>query len=267
MKEIIEKYRKYLIVNGSSYSTITSYTQQVSHFLNEVNLDNISTETIQDYFYNLKDKFSNSTLNIYKSAIKSFLTFLGKDNIKVPKAYKLDKKLPEFITLKFLENNILPMVEVLFDRPLKTKTVLYFMFYSGLRVSEVASLKRSDFDLENKTVKIYSKKNKTERIIPYPKKIKDILEIYFNVEYEETGAFNIGAGGIKRFFEKLNPYFKDINLHAHIMRHSGATHWRKKGISIENIQYLLGHSNIQSTMIYAHADCQEIFDDFRKKVK
>jgi len=267
MSEIIEKYKKYLVVNGCAYATIASYIQRVSCFLNEVKLEAITTESIRDYLFTLQDKFSSSTLNIYKCAIKSFLTFLEKDDIKVPKYSKRIKKLPEYITLKFLENNVIPMAEVLFDKVLKTKTVLYFMFFTGLRVSEVASLKREDFNLENLTVKVYSKKNKTERILPYPKKIRDILEQYFCFEEENKTAFNIRTGGIKVIFQKLNPYFKDINLHCHIFRHSAATHWRKCGVSIENIQYLLGHSNIQSTMIYAHADCHEILMDYYKRIK
>jgi len=267
MNEIIEKYKKYLSVNGCAYATIASYTQRASYFLNEVKIEDITTESVRDYLFTLQDKFSPSTLNIYKCAIQSFLTFLEKDDIKVPKYHKLNKKLPEYITLKFLENNVIPMTEVLFDKALKNKTILYFMFFTGLRVSEVASLKRADFDLENLTVKVYSKKNKTERIIPYPKKIRAILEQYFCFEDEEKTAFNIKSGGIQAIFKKLNPYFKDINLHAHLFRHAGATYWRKCGISIENIQYLLGHSNIQSTMIYAHCDNKTIFDDYHKKIK
>ena len=267
MKEIIEKYKKYLVVNGCAYATIASYIQRVNYFLTKVELENISTETIRDYLFNLNDKFAPSTLNIYKCAIKSFLTFLEKDDIKVPKYSKRKKKLPEFVTLKFLENNIIPMAEVLFDKVLKTKTVLYFMFFTGSRVSEVASLKRVDFNLENLTVKVYSKKNKTERILPYPKKIRDILEQYFCFEEENKTAFNIRTGGIKVIFQKLNPYFKDINLHPHLFRHSYATHLRKLGVSIENIQCLLGHSNIQSTMIYAHADNSAIIEDYHKKIK
>lgn len=267
MKEIIKKYKKYLIVNGSSFSTITNYTQITKYFLNRVKLENITTEAIRDYFFTLKDKLAPATLNLYKSGIKSLLVFLEKDDIKVPKSFKLPKKLPEFITLKFLENNVIPMVEVLFDKPLKTSAILYFMFYSGLRVSEVASLKREDFDLENKTVKVYSKKTKKERIIPYPIKIKEILEQYFCFEDENITAFNIKTGSIKSIFKKLNPYFKDINLHPHTFRHAYATHLRKSGISIENIQYLLGHSNIQSTMIYAHSDNKAILEDYHKKIK
>lgn len=267
MKEIIEKFKKYLQVNNLSYSTVNSYIYHLTFLLKQIKIDDITTESITDYYLSLKDKYSPSTIAISKIALSNFLEFLNISGVKIPKNGKKRKSIPEFITLKFLENNILPMVEVLFDRPLKTKTVLYFMFYSGLRISEVASLKRSDFDLENKTVKIYSKKNKTERIIPYPKKIKDILEIYFDIEAEEKGAFNIRIGGINTIFQKLKPYFKDINLHPHLFRHAAATNWRINKISIEDIQYYLGHSDIHSTMIYAHADTKSMFTDFWKKIK
>ena len=267
MKKIIEKYKKYLLVNESSYSTITSYTQKVDYFLNQVKLEDISTETIQDYLLKQREKLLPSTLNLYKSALKSFLNFLEKDNIKMPKSAKLPKIPPEFITLKYFENDIIPMVEVICDKVLKYKTILYFMFYSGLRVGDVASLHRNNFDLEKKIVKVYIKKGKKEITIPYPKKVKDILEQYFSIEEEIKGAFNIKKAGIQAIFKKLNPYFEKINFHPHLLRHSGATHWRKKGIKIEDVQYLLAHENIQSTMIYSHADKEVIIENFHKMVK
>ena len=101
-----------MIVKGSSHSTITNYTQIANHFLNQVKLENISTESVIDYFFNLKDRLASSTFNLYKSGIKNLLIFLEKDNIKFPKSSKLDKKLPEFITLKFLFNIFIALLTI-----------------------------------------------------------------------------------------------------------------------------------------------------------
>lgn len=219
MKEIIEKFRKNLQVNNLSYSTVTNYCYYISVFLKEVDIADITTEKVADYYFTLKDKYSLSTIAISKNALRNFLEFININNIKIPKQGRKRTKLPEFITLDFLENDLLPMVETLCERALRTKTVLYFMFYSGLRVGEVASLKRDDFDLENKTLKVYSKKSKAERIIPFPKKIKDILEMYFDSEEERKGAFNITKTGIQSIFTMMKPYFENINLHSHTLRH------------------------------------------------
>ena len=57
MKEIIEKYKKYLIVNGCAYTTILSYTQRVACFLEQVKIEDISTKTIRDYFFHFTSYF------------------------------------------------------------------------------------------------------------------------------------------------------------------------------------------------------------------
>ena len=179
MNNIIEKYKKHLQVNDLSYSTITSYINYVTHFLEQIDINNITTENVENYFFTLKDKFAPRTLNLCKNALKNFFNYLNINDVKMPKFNNIPKRLPKYITLEFFENDIVPMIETICERSLKVKTILYFMFYTGLRVGEVAVLKRDDFDLKNNTVKIYSKKTKRERIIPFPKKNKGYFRHIF----------------------------------------------------------------------------------------
>lgn len=267
MKEIVEKYKEHLIVSSNSYATIDSYTRKINSLLEAVPLDKLSTETIRSYLLTLENKLTPSSINVYKSAFKSFTEFIERFDIHIPKSAKLGKKLPQYFTLEFFEESIIPITELVFRNPFKIKTLLYFMFYSGLRVGDIAKLHRADFNLENKTVRVYNKKNKQERIIPFPAKIEPLLEVYFESEPEIKSAFNFSKKGIQSLLSKLNTYFKDVNIHAHTFRHSSATYMRKSGMKIEDIQYILGHININSTMIYAHADNRQLINEYHKKVK
>lgn len=263
---MVEKYKNWLIVNGNSDTTIVAYIQRVTNFLSKISINNIDEEQITNYLLDLKKNNSPSTVNGYRCAIKSLLEYLKKD-IKVPKQLKIERKLPEFITKETFENEVIKVVECICHKPLKIKAILYFMFFTGIRESEIVSLNRKNINLEKRTAKIYNKKGKSEKIVLFTKKVKDIISNYFSTENEITNAFNTSTNAINKMFKKLKPYFKDINLHAHLFRHSYATHLRNEGFSIEDIKELLGHKNIQSTMIYAHANIKKIKEKYDKKIK
>jgi len=263
---MLNKYKNWLIINGNSDATIVAYLQRIKHFISKVSLDTLDEEKIIEYLLELKQNNSPSTVNGYRCAIKSLLEYLKKD-ISLPKQLKIEQKLPEFITKEMFEDEVIRVVECIFTNPLKVKAILYFMFFTGVRESELASLQRKNIDLEKRTAKIFNKKGKSEKIVIFTNKVKTIISHYFSTENEETNAFNISSNAIRKTFQKLKPYFKNINLHAHMFRHSFATYLRTEGFSIEDIKELLGHKSIQSTMRYAHADIKKIQEKYDKKIK
>lgn len=266
MQEIIEKYKKHLQVNDASYSTVANYIGWIKIFLSKISIENITKDNIENFLFDLKDDYKKSTLNICKSAIRSFLKYLD-NNTKVPKGTRIIQEIPKYITLEFLENDLIPVVEWIFPNALKVKTIFIFLFFTGLRVGEVASLKRSNFNLKELKVKYLNHKTKKERIVFYPKDVALLLEQFFCIEEEITSAFNIKISGIQHFFKKLKPHFPEMELSAHTLRHAFATHLRKQGVRIETIQYLMGHSNIKSTMIYAHTDTKAIKEEYLSNVR
>lgn len=263
---MLNKYKNWLIVNGNSEATISAYLQRIDHFLNAVTIETLDEEQIVNYLLSVKEKSSPSTVNGYRCAIKSFLSYIKKE-VKLPKQLKIEQRLPEFITKEVFENEVAKVAECIFTKPLKVKAILYFMFFTGVRESEIATLQRKNIDLEKRTAKIYNKKGKSEKIVLFTERVRDIISQYFSVENEDTNAFNTSINSIKKTFQKLKPYFKNVNLHAHMFRHSYATHLRSKGFSIEDIKELLGHKSIQSTMRYAHADINKIKEKYDKKIK
>jgi len=263
---ILSEYSKWLEVNGKSKTTIEQYSQQIRDFLSKIKLEDISEKTIITYLLELKNKYAPKTVNLYRTAIKSFLDYLKKD-VPIPKQLKIEQKLPEFITLKYFESNVIPMIDLIFENPLKIKTIMYFMFFTGLRVGEISLLKRKYFNLKERTVKIFSPKTKKERIIFYNKKTRNLLDMYFGTTPESKNAFNTETSSIKGYFKRLKPYFKDINFHAHLLRHSFANHFLVNKGEISILKELLGHASIQSTMRYAGLNQEQLkkkYDEFIK---
>jgi len=264
---MIDKYKAWLISNGSAKNTVISYCNLMTKVLQVIDLDNLTEENIVKYILELNEKYKDTTVNQTKKALRSFCRFLNLD-IRIPKDKTVDIRLPKFITEEYFEKEIINIVPHLFNSPLKINAMLYFLFYSGLRKGEFINLKRNDINLTKSTIKVYRQKTKTERLtILAGKKAKSFVELYFGTEAEGDNAFNISEASLKYIFEKIDSYLKNQEFYAHLLRHSFATHLRKKGVSIEDIQYLLGHKNISTTMIYAHVEIDGLKNRIDKIIK
>jgi len=159
------------------------------------------------------------------------------------------------------------MIEDIFPNPLKVKAILYFMFYTGVRQSEMVPIQRKDIDLKACIAKIYEKKTKKERLAVFPPRITKILLDYFNYCPEGENAFNIGKHSITYIFKALKHFFPKIRLRPHLLRHSFATHLLRKGVDIAVVSKLLGHSNISTTERYLRLDISLIKEVYNNKIK
>lgn len=137
-----------------------------------------------------------------------------------------------------------------------------------MRVSEAANLKLSDIDFERKQIFIKNGKNKKDRYTLLANEtillIKSYLQIFNPIEYlfySNDICNKISIACIQKAFKKLilkNNLNKEI--HIHTLRHCFATHFLENGTSIFYIMQLLGHSNIQTTMIYLHMQSLDKLD-------
>jgi len=260
---MLDKFKEYIKLN---YSNLTYY-YRVREFLKEVSLENISEETIQKFILTKKETKAIETINLYIKALKVFLKFLKKD-IELPKLFKPIEKVPDYIDLDYFEKQIIPVVECIFKNPLRTKAVLYFMFYTGLRRNELYTIKRKDIDLKEREVKIYAQKVKTEEVRFFPQKIADLIKTYFSVEPEINNAFNLFKNTVTNIFKTLKPHFKDIKLRPGLFRHSYATYLFEQGAGALDLQKFLGHKNIQSTLKYTNRNktvMKKKYDEFTKR--
>ena len=187
---------------------------------------------------------------------------------------KLPYKLPNYLTYE--------EVDRLLDMPLKTdydyrtKAMLELLYATGMRVSELLSLRFSNIDLENTIVRVEGKGSK-ERIIPFNDTSKKYLELYLNFyrpklikpgkNYEELFLNNRGTPMTRQgLFKLLKQLCKELgikkNVSPHILRHSFATHLLNAGADLRVIQEFLGHSSISTTQIYTHVSKEHIKTEY-----
>lgn len=182
---------------------------------------------------------------------------------------KLGKSLPKAISYE--------QICRLFDMPdtntlmgYRDRTIMELFYSSGLRVSELAGLNRSDFDPSQLLLKIRGK-GKKERIVPVTKNACDWIHAYLNhserhreidghlAEKDHEAVFlnrfgtRLTTRSIDRLFVR---YLKESSLAAditpHTIRHTIATHWLENGMDLKTIQLLLGHNSLATTTIYTH---------------
>jgi len=261
MNEILEEYKAWLELQGKSKNTIKTYSIPIKKLLEFLKkhekIENIDINFLREYIkkeillrflINVKREknLDSNSIRLYVRAISSFLKFIEREDlIKHLKAPKTDKRLPKYITYEEFQE-ILKVVKKKRDR-----LILLLLFYTGVRVSELVNLKKSDIILNEGFIRVYGKGGK-ERIVPIPNFLIKELEEYLKVVNGEK-LFDISTRQVERIVKK---YAEKAGIKKkvtpHILRHSLATLLLTNGIDIRYIQEILGHSSISTTQIYTH---------------
>ena len=167
---------------------------------------------------------------------------------------KNNRKLPVVLSAEELKR--------LFVAPQRLKhRVLFALIYSaGLRIGEVCRLKISDIDYDRKQIRIEKSKGKFDRYVPLSSHISKGLYKYMKSFMPKVYLFNgkekgkpLSKSSVQQSFRlavKKSDILKEVSVHS--LRHSYATHLLEQGVDIVTIKELLGHVDIQTTMMYLH---------------
>jgi len=165
------------------------------------------------------------------------------------------KKLPLFLSQKEIENLISGV------RKDKHKLGLYLMSHGGLRVSEMCTLKVADIHLQRGFMMITGKGNK-QRVVPINATLQKMIESYLakysyklNPESFILGGTRVSWHYVVKKYSEQNLDRKDV--HCHTLRHSFATGLYEKDVPIERISQILGHSKIDTTLIYSQISVEQ----------
>ncbi len=131
---------------------------------------------------------------------------------------------------------------------------------SGLRLGELLNLKVSDIDSDRMTIFVRSGKGNKDRRALLPKALLNELKSYYQLFRPESWLFFSMSKNKKLCRDSMSKAFKEAKRKAgvtkaggiHTLRHCFATHLLEAGTDIKTVQYLLGHSDISSTMVYLH---------------
>ncbi|MFH1663248.1 MAG: site-specific tyrosine recombinase/integron integrase [archaeon] len=264
-KIALQRTREELVISGYSEKTIKMYLCYLENFFRIVSkpLNGIAREDIVKYIAlkKEKDSLSNSSLSLIHAALKFFFEKIMKNKVLneiiIPKK---EKKLPNVLTQKEIKALIKAA------RAGRDRTIIEFLYSSGVRVSECSSMKVASLELNEGIARVKGGKGKKDRIIILSKKWMHNLKKYLKRKkiqsefvFSKKNGKPITPDTIERLVKKCAEK-AGIQKHVtpHSLRHSFATHLLESGENIRKIQELLGHSNLATTQIYTFVSTEEL---------
>ncbi len=296
LKQLKQQFLEYIeIERGRSMKTVENYDHYLTRFLSFIKTDNpteIKDETVRQFRLWLnrqltghdktkQDTLSKKTQNYYLIAIRAFLKYLARQEIKTLPSERIELAKTGERTLDLITHAEL---ERLLNAPngtdiksLRDKAILELLFSTGLRVSELCSL-TSDINLNSDELSVRGKGGKV-RVVFISDEAKKSVKEYLKARKDMGDGLFVHVG--KEVVNKqANPLHKRTverivkqyaikagiskRVTPHMLRHCFATDLLGNGADIRSVQALLGHSSIITTQIYTHVTDKHLHDIHKK---
>lgn len=292
----IKQYRSYLKLERSlADNSVEAYLRDVTklkEFFEIKNLECSPLKVSQTDIINFIEFINELGLSPYTQArmlsgLKSFYRFLlyeqliDKDPSELLEAPKLGRKLPD--TLEFFEiEQLLRAIDLSTPQGTRNRAMLETMYSSGLRVSELITLRISNIYFKEGFLRVVGKGSK-ERLVPVGREArkqmaiyKDEVRVHLDIKKgnEDILFLNNRGSQLSRVmvFMVIKDLAKNIglkkNISPHTFRHSFATHLIEGGADLRAVQEMLGHESITTTEIYTHLDrdyLQQVIKEFHPR--
>ena len=280
-----------------SSHTVDSYQNDLTQFSafltqikpeSEIELIDVRHNEIRSWIISLmQDGLDPRSVNRNMAALRTYFKFLIKRGVITEDptvrlfALKTSKKLPSIVK----ENEIAGLLSQ-FDSDdtfigMRDKLILELLYGTGIRLSELIHLKKSDINLKEGLIKVLGKRNK-ERIIPLPAELILVIDDYTTSREKALGEYTgddflvVTDKGRKtypmyiyRIVNRFLGLFTTTDKKSpHVLRHTYATHLLNKGADLNAIKELLGHSSLASTQVYTHNTIEKlkaVFDQAHPK--
>ncbi|MBI4788288.1 MAG: tyrosine recombinase [Chloroflexi bacterium] len=279
MEQQIHDFLEYIQSSkGYAHNTVEAYRNDLTQFLNFalnerpqlLNWARVDRPLLLTFLIHLKErKYSAASVARKVAVIKTFFHFLlerhwvtDDPTVKL-ESPKVEKRLPQILTPQEVEYLLAAPAKHGTPKGLRDRAILELLYASGLRVSELVSLDADDVDLESKEVGCQGRGDK-QRTLPISDRAAEALANYLargrpvlTGETDEPALFvNPRGDRLTRqgLWLIIKEYVKESQITAqvtpHTLRHSFAVHLLTRGADLQNVQQLLGHSNITTTQVY-----------------
>jgi len=252
---LIDAFSEYLIViKNLSQNSIDAYIRDIKDFSNFICKDLLIVNN--DDLLKYLSTFNNQrTQNRRLSTINSFYNFCydNYDLLDIPKSdfAKISSVLPKYLSFEEIKLG-LSLINRDNELGKRDYAMILFLYATGVRVSELISLKKNDI-IDNSWVKIRFAKGEKERIVPVAKIALDALDEYLAIRKHKNSYLwlNYKGSNLSRIsaYKITKKYF---NVSPHVFRHSYATSLILGGADLSVVSELLGHANLVTTQIYTH---------------
>ena len=260
-------YQTYFVtrkIEGMSMKSLEMYDLYLKDFFRQVNkpIKSITTNDIRVYLYKVQTQrgISNRSLDTRRTVINAFFEWCCNEeyidrnpcrNIKKIKFEEKERKPLSSIELEELRNACVT---------LRDKALFELLYSTGYRVSEVVNLNKTDVNFETKEVVLFGKGNK-HRTSYINARAELALKNYLNSRNDDNEALfvsdrkphkRLSKFGIEKRIGQLGELAGiQRRVFPHLIRHTTATDGLNRGMGVEEVQAILGHENIATTMIYA----------------
>lgn len=266
-------------LEGKSEKTLRQYYREIKlllAFLGGCPIEKVTTNGVKLYLMTMKEErnLQNSTLENMRAYLNAVFTWFTNEKIIesnpcqsiVP--IKIIKKVRESFSAEELDK----IRESCKDN-IRNLIIVNFLYSTGCRVSELCSINISDLNFEKKYVIILGKGSK-ERKVYLTDELCDILKKYLETRDDDNPALfisqkrkqRLSGNGIRSILHSLEAESGVKNIHPHRFRRTLATDLLNKGMPIQDVAKLLGHSRVETTQAYYYHTDDKVEAEFRKYI-
>ena len=268
--KILKQFLMAKKLEGCSAKTLESYRYSINYFLKTVNKDitKITTSDIRTYMmeYQRIREIKSITMDSMRRVFSSFFNWLEDEDIiiKSPCRKIHHIKYEKTIQKIFTEEEIERIRDAC--TTIRDLALIDFLNSSGVRVSELCQLNIEDIDFQLNEGIVFGKGAK-ERIIYFDSRTKVHLQRYLNSRIDDCPALfvnikppirRLSPNGVEFIVREIGNIANVDDCHPHRFRRTLATRLIDRGVPIEQVQKILGHSKIDTTLIYAQVNQQNV---------
>lgn len=276
MDPVIKCYLASKAIANLSRKTLKQYNYKLNHFFSTVQKSyfDITANDIRIYLFNFKidRNASDCYVDNVRITINSFFQWLvDNEYLQRNPCAKVDK-------IKYQQKRRQPLSTLSLEdlrwncKTVREKALIDFLFSTGCRVSECSDVLQSDIDWNNNSVVVRHGKGDKERIVYFNDESKVSLREYLNSRKDNNPALwvsmkapyhQLQSHALENIVKKVGER-AGIHAYPHKLRHTFATVGLRNGVPLEKLQALLGHTNPQTTLIYAKQDNNQMHLEHQK---
>lgn len=276
--ELLHKFLSAKQVEGCSEKTLRYYKATLTKMLEkmELHVTQMTTDDLRDYLseYQQINDCSKGNVDNIRRILSSFFSWLEEENYILKSPVRRIHKIRTSKTVKETYSD--EALELLRDNTenLRDLAMIDMLASTGIRVGELVKLNITDIDFENRECVVLGKGNK-ERPVYFDARTKIHLKNYIDSRNDENPALFVSLlkpynrleiSGVEIRLRELGKKLEISKVHPHKFRRTLATKAIDKGMPVEQVQKLLGHAKIDTTMQYAMVDQNNVKQSHRKYI-
>lgn len=275
-ERIIKRYSACLLLDGKSEKTVAQYVRTCRKLsdLSHKRFDEMGTYDIRFYLANDMERGLNaSTIETQRAYLSAFFQWLTSEDIiqKNPAAKIPPIKCTKEVRKAFSDVEIDALRFAC--KTEKERAIIEVLLSTGMRVSEMCTMQIDDINRNSMTVHVKHGKGNRERItyindvalrhlIAYTNSRKETgTALFYNKNHEP-----LNPGGVRKILNTIAVRAGVENVHPHRFRRTFATNLAKRGMEIQSIQRLMGHTNLNTTMVYIALDDSQLQASYKQHI-